>query len=488
MTDTAFLSATKLTEKLRKRELSSRELLTRYLERVKRYNPDLNAIVAMNAEAAKKRADEADKALKNGDVWGPLHGLPITVKDSFEVAGLPATSGSETLRQYVPESNADVVQALIDAGAIVVGKTNMPLYGSDIQSYNAVYGQTNNPWDKQKTPGGSSGGAAAAVAAGLCGLEVGSDIGGSIRTPAHFCGIYGHKPTFGIVPAHGHIPPPPGIFTGNYIINLDILVNGPLARNARDLDLALQLLVAPGRSHRTAWRISLPPPRGKKLRDYRIGLWLDHPECPVDTAVGDILQTAVDRIAKAGATLVDRRPDIDFATSHDTFLNLLAAVMGSGAPQKTFDKWLALAPSLAPDDRSYGARHMRGAVQRHNEWIRSDAVRQLLRQKWEDYFQDVDALICPVCPVVAIDHDHRYIYERTITVKGKDRPYMDLMGWAGLAGVVYLPATVAPAGFTPEGLPAGLQIVGPHLEDRTPIDIAAHLEDCIGGFTPPPGY
>jgi amidase len=487
MTDLAFQSATDLVASIKKQEISAAELLDYYLERIERLNPALNAVVATDAAAARERAAAADKDLSQGRWRGPLHGLPMTIKDAFEVSGMPCTSGAPMLKNYIPIENADGVQSLIDAGAIVVGKTNMPLYGADIQTYNDVYGQTNNPWDPTRTPGGSSGGAAAAVAAGLCGLDLGSDIGGSIRTPAHFCGIYGHKPSFGIVPDRGHIPPPPGIFSGCHSMEVDIVTNGPLARSADDLMLALDILVRPERAERRAWRIELPPPRKKQLSEYRIGVWLDDPACPVDTAVGDILQQAVDVLARAGATIDNRRPEINFSDSHDVFLSLLAAVMGSGVPQPLFDQWLKAVPGLTKDD-SYRAKHIKGATQLHHSWIRQDLFRQLLRQKWEDFFQDCDALICPVVTVPALKHDHSKLEERTVKVNGRERPYWDLMGWAGLSGVVYLPATVAPAGITADGLPVGLQIVGPYLEDRTPIHIARLMADVVGGFTPPPRF
>ncbi len=488
MRDLAFQSALEQIQAIRAKRITSLGLLERYLERVTRLNPTINAVVAMDVEGARRRAAAADEALANGEIWGPLHGLPMTVKDSFEVVGMPCTSGAPELRQHQPAANADAVQSLIDAGAIVFGKTNMPLYGADIQTYNSVYGQTNNPWRTDRTPGGSSGGAAAALAAGLCGLEIGSDIGGSIRTPAHFCGIFGHKPSYGIVPDRGHIPPPPGIFTGKHILSVDILVSGPLARSADDLALAMELIVRPERAEQKAWRIKLPVPRRKSLKKYRIGLWLDDPVCPVDRGVGDVIQNMVDVLAKSGALIRDVRPQIDFNASHQIFLSLLAAVMGSGVPRAMFNKWLEAAEKLAADDQSYMASHIRGATQLHLSWIRNDVIRQILRQKWAEFFETCDVLICPPAPVAAVPHDHQHLYDRTLVVNGEERPYMDLMAWAGLAGVSYLPATVVPVGVNPEGLPVGIQIIGPYLEDRTTIHVAKLISEITGGFRPPPGF
>lgn len=488
MNELAFQSAAKQAEAILQKRISSVELLDYYLERVERFNPKLNAIVQMCPDEARKRAQQADDALARGQHRGPLHGLPVTIKDTLEVVGMPCTSGSPTLKDHVPGRNAEVVQAYLDAGAVIFGKTNVPLYGGDLQSFNKVYGQSNNPWNPERTPGGSSGGAAAALAAGLCALEIGSDIGGSIRTPAHFCGIYGHKPSYGIVPQKGHIPPPPGIFTGAHGTSIDIMVVGPLARSIEDISLAMELLVAPEPADRRAWRIRLPEPRKKTLRELKIGLWLDDPACPVDNSVGDVLQAAADRLAAAGAQINENRPKVDFAASHDCFLSLLAAVMGAGTPDKYFNKWLEEVGALSPEDQSYLARHLRGATQLHRDWAQRDRDRQLIRQNWAEFFKESDVLLCPPAPLPAIAHDHQYLYDRVITVNGGQREYMDLIGWAGLIGVAHLPATVVPAGFTTDGLPVGIQVVGPYLEDRTSIQAARLISDVLGGFTPPDGY
>ena len=272
MDDIYYRSAVEQVTAITNGDISSRELLEQYLERIERLNSDINAVVALDGEGARKQALAADEALAAGREPGPLHGLPITIKDTFEVIGLPCTSGAPMLADHRPRSTADAVKILVDAGAVVMGKTNVPMFGGDFQSYNDVYGQTNNPWDVQRTPGGSSGGAAAALAAGFCALELGSDIGGSIRTPAHFCGVCGHKPSFGIVPMRGHVPPLPGIFSGEHTMTMDIVVGGPLARSMADIELAMGLLSTPERWLQTAWQLHLPPPRHRELKDFRAGL------------------------------------------------------------------------------------------------------------------------------------------------------------------------------------------------------------------------
>lgn len=488
MNEPAFLSSVAQAALIRSGKISSRELLQYFLERVERFNPELNAIVSTDIEQAKKRAGEADRALSRKEVWGPLHGLPVTIKDTLEAEGLPCTSGAPKLKDYVPQRNADGVQAFVDAGAVVFGKTNVPVYGGDFQSYNDVYGQSNNPWDVSRSPGGSSGGAAAALSAGLSALDMGSDTGGSIRTPAHFCGIYGHKPSYGIVPRKGHIPPAPGILPGAYTREVDLMVVGPLGRSISDIEMAMDLLVRPEEPDRRAWSVNLPPPRKPSLSDYKIGVWLDDPACPVDSAVGDTLQDAVDRLCRHGAGIEQARPAIDFADSHAVYLNLLGAVMGAGTPDKMFNKWLDEAGSLPPEDKSYLARHLRGATQRHRDWAQQDVMRQQLRQKWADFFGAYDVLICPPCPVAAMAHDHQPLYDRRLLINNQDRPYMDVVAWAGLASVAKLPATVLPVGRTPEGLPVGMQLIGPYLEDRTPIHVTRLMTLVFGGFSPPPGF
>ena len=224
MAQLPFRTATELAAALRAKEISSTELLDCYLGRIEELNPGLGAVVTLDADRARREAAEADRRLARGAAAGPLHGLPVTVKDCLETAGLRTTCGAPELAGYVPERDAEAVGRLRSAGAIIMGKTNLPAWASDCQSYNELFGTTNNPWDAGRTPGGSSGGAAAAVAAGLSALELGSDLGGSLRIPAAWCGVYTLKPSFGIIPVDGHIPPPPGMPA-----EVDIGVVGPLA-------------------------------------------------------------------------------------------------------------------------------------------------------------------------------------------------------------------------------------------------------------------
>jgi amidase len=485
MPDIAFRSATQLAAAIRAKEIGSRELLDHYIRRIERFNPTINAVVTFDLERARQRADAADAALARGDTWGPLHGVPMTIKDCIETAGIRTTAGAEMLAQHVPSADAPAVGRLLAAGAVVFGKTNLPTFAMDVQSYNPIFGTTNNPWDTTRAPGGSSGGAAAALATGMTGLELGSDIGGSIRNPAHYCGVYGHKPTHGVVPLRGHIPGPPGTLS-----EADIGVIGPLARSADDLALALDIVAGPDADRAVAWRLELPPPRRAALRDYKVAAWLDDPGCPIDRAVMQRYQATVDALRKAGATVNERaRPGFDFADAHRTYLSLLYAATSAGVPPDQFQQFAETANQLAPGDESPLARYARGTTQRHRDWLVVNEMRQRLRLRWAELFQEYDVLLCPITPTAAIPHDHSEpLPARTIQVNGATRPYLDQIAWAGVIGMAYLPATMAPVGRTTSGLPVGIQIAGAYLEDRTTIDLARRLADIIGGFEIPPGY
>lgn len=488
MDNIEFKPAIELARLIRERKVSAVELLEAYIRRYEAYNPQLNAVIATDFKAAREKAKAADEALDKGENWGPLHGLPITIKDNLEVMGMRCTSGSVLFENHFPTKNAALVNSLLEAGAIIFGKTNLPETGSDFQTYNKIFGTTNNPWNLNRTAGGSSGGSAVAMAAALSAVEIGNDIGGSIRLPAAFCGVYGHKPSFGIVPDHGLVPPSPGIFEKDHCIEKDIVVNGPLARSAEDLQMMLDIIAGPEPPDRKAWKIQLPPARKQHLKEYKIGLWLDDPACAVDTAIGDKLQAAVDKLAKAGADVRDRKPEVNFRETYRIFALLLNAVQGAGAEPIIFDKWISREGGLSLEDQEYKSLQIQGAIQRHRDWLMVDGQRQLLREKWDDFFEEFDALLCPATFVPAFPHDYGSWFKRTLTVNGGKVPYTDIMGWAGLTNVVYLPSTIAPVGLTPDGLPVGMQIVAPYLEDRTSIHIAGLMADVCGGFTPPPDF
>jgi amidase len=488
MTDIDFMPAVELTRSLRTGQVSCRELLEHYLARIETHNPALNAVVTVEADAARAQAAAADAELSRGEAVGPLHGLPMTVKDQFATAGMRTTYGNRATSNHVPDYDAVPVAKLRAAGAIIFGKTNLPPMGADVQTYNRHFGTTNNPWDLTRTPGGSSGGSAAAVAAGLTGLELGGDIAGSIRLPAHYCGVYGHKPSYGLLADLPGPDAPPG-----YRAEPDIATPGPLARSADDLELALDVLAGADEGRRVAWRLELPPARRTSLADYRVAAWLDDPDCPTDPEVLAPLRATVDALRSDGVAVdEDARPGFSLKDAFRNFQKLLYAAISNGMPYANLwpQRWPWLLTPPVPGDNQI-SRAMRYAPASHRDWILAHEFREEQRRAWAAFFEHYDVLLCPVSPVAAIGHNQHFggaIIFRRMRGSGSRRPYMDQMMWPGLVGQSYLPASVAPVGTTPGGLPVGVQIVGPYLEDRTTIDFARRLASVVGGFEPPPGY
>jgi amidase len=483
MLDTPFRSAKQLAADVRNKKIGCLELLELYLTRVEKYDGALNAVVVRDFDRARTRARAADRALARRQAWGPLHGVPMTIKESYDVAGLPTTWGVPAHAKNVATTNAVVVDRLLAAGVVLFGKTNVPLFLADWQSYNAIYGTTNNPWDVARAPGGSSGGSAAALAAGLTGLEAGSDIGSSIRNPAHFCGVYGHKPTWGIVPRTGQALP-------WQTAPVDIDVVGPLARSTDDLALALSVMAGPEAIEAAGWQLRLAPPRRKRLRDFKVALMLDAPGMAVDREVQDRLQALGDFLGRQKAKVDDRaRPAIDPAEAFAVYTRLLRAATSDRQSDADFEQNAAIARGLAADDQSYYARATRAAVLSHRDWLAANETRHRMRRAWADFFTTYDLLLCPVAGTAAFPHDHSgERYERTLTINGRRVLVTDHLFWAGYSGAFYLPSTAAPCGFTPGGLPVGVQIVGPQYGDLTCLAFARHLEREYQAFVPPPGY
>ncbi len=482
MSDLPFRSAVELAAAIRTRSIGCRELLDLYLSRVERHNPRLNAIVVTDIARARQRAEAADAALARGESWGPLHGVAMTVKESFDVAGLPTTWGVPELKDNIAAKNALAVERFTAAGAVLFGKTNVPLMLADWQSYNTIYGTTNNPWDTTRTPGGSSGGSAAALAAGLTGLEAGSDIGSSIRNPAHYCGVWGHKPTYGICSPKGQALP-------GRVAAADISVIGPLARSSDDLALALQVMAGPDEIDGAGWRLELPQPRHERLGDYKVAIMLEDPNCAVERAVQDALQKLADFLAKRGATVDDRaRPAIDTTRAHAAYIQLLRAATSGRQSDAQFAANVAVARALERGDDSYYARMVRANTMSHRDWLGVNEERHRMRLAWASFFREYDLFLCPVASTVAPPHDQEgERWERMITVDGKRIPTTDQLFWAGYTCAFYLPATAAPIDES-QGLPIGVQITAPQYGDLTAIHFARLLEREYRGFVPPPGY
>lgn len=484
MTDLALRPATALVRALRAGRLGSLELLEHLIARVERFNGPLNAIIATDLDTARRRARAADRAIARGEQLGPLHGLPITVKESFDVTGMSTTWGLPQYRENRARRNAAAVDRLVRAGAIVFGKTNVPVLLAQWQTFNPIYGTTNNPWDLTRTPGGSSGGAAAAIAAGLSALELGSDIGGSIRNPAHFTGLYGHKPTFGVVPTAGHALP--GMHAP-----LDMLVAGPIARSAQDLELAMRVLVAPDDALDRGWQIALPPPPRRTLREYRIGVIAGAPVAPVAGNVQQVIGELASFLRRNKARVSETaRPAFSMEEMFEVYIHLLRAATSAGHndPQ-AFQRVIAAADALSAGDHSYHAELLRGNAIRHRDWILDNHRRHRMLHQWLAFFEDFDVMIAPVAPIPAFAHDHvGERHERIVDVDGSKQTIGNALFWAGYAGAFYLPATVVPVGRSSEGLPIGVQIIGPPGADRTCIALARLLEQQYRAFEPPPGY
>jgi amidase len=479
----AYHMATDLVQALAARRVSSGELVDAAIARIETLDPKINAVVVRDFDRARTAAKAADAALDRGE-RRPLLGLPMTVKEQFNVAGLPTTWGFEKFRDWRPDFDSLVVQRLKEAGAVVLGKTNVPMGLGDWQSYNKVYGTTNNPWDFSRSPGGSSGGAAAALAAGFVPLELGSDIGGSLRCPAHFCGVFAHKPSVDLVPYRGsgypETPPIP--------IASDMSVIGPMARSAADLALELQVLAGPdGLWNGIGYKLALPSPRHDKIAEFRVLMLDTHPQCPTAESVRSALDNLAGELAKQGCAVARSHPDMpDLARTTRNYVELLSAFF---AADETADERLraeAGASALSPDDLSPGAAWLRGLTMTHAAWLRTGRVREGLRARWQALFREVDVIICPPMPTPAFPQDQSPQRARLIDIDGKKVPYDNQIVWAAVATSFGLPATVAPIGKSESGLPIGVQIIGGYLEDATTIAFAGLIERAFGGFTPPP--
>ncbi len=457
------------------------ELLDHFIARVERLDPKLNAVVVRDFERARKAAGSMDRQ-RNKAAPGLLHGVPMTVKESFDVAGLPTTWGYAERRNHPAEADALAVQRLKAAGAVVFGKTNVPVSLADWQSFNPVYGSTNNPWDLGHTPGGSSGGAAAAVAAGISGLEIGSDIGGSVRVPAHYCGLFGHKPTWGLCPMRGH-----SLF--NAAAMTDISVIGPLARSADDLAVVLDLIGQPDPAE-TALAVKLPAPRVRTIDGLRVAVWASEPGQPTDAESVEKIDELARFLRRAGAKVsLSARPEFDPVEAFHIYLRTLSAALSGRASEEMLARQREGAARRPAEDMSADAIMVRTVDMTHRDWLRLNERRFQLRRAWGVFFQDWDVLLCPVIATPALPHmQNGETWERRMTVNGQEMPYNDMLFWPGLTCGFHLPASVAPIGVSKAGLPIGVQIVGPLYGDRMTIQVARMLEKAGQGFVPPEGW
>jgi amidase len=474
-----FLPATQLAALVRSRKIGALELLDHYIARTETHDQRINAVVVRDFDRARTRAKALDS---QPDKSAALFGVPMTAKESFDIEGLPTTRGHTGLKDQKVRKSSIPVRRLEQAGAVVFGKTNVPVDLADWQSYNPVYGTTSNPWNTAHTPGGSSGGSAAALAAGLTGFEIGSDIGGSIRVPAHYCGVYGHKPTHGLLPNYGD--PATSSAAGT-----DISVLGPMARSAADLAVALDILAGPDPDE-TGLTVALPPPRFTSLKDLRVAVWAEQPGQATDPETTAALLTLADTLERQGVTVSrTARPEFDPTEAYHLYLKLLDAAWSGRITEETLAKKRQHAATLPKTANSADDIMVRMADLSHRDWIGLNEKRFLYRRRWSTFFREYHVLLCPVIATAALPHrQDGPTWERRITIDGTEIAYNDMLFWPGLTGGYHLPATVAPMGATKSGLPLGVQIAGPVHGDRTTIAAAALLEQAWMGFKPPPGW
>jgi len=482
----SFETATGLSAALAKKEVSAIELAEHAIARIERHDGKINAVCVRDFDRAREAARAADAARARGEMR-PLLGIPLTVKESYNIAGLPTTWGIPEQKGFIPKEDALAITRVKDAGGVILGKTNVPLGLGDMQSYNDIYGTTNNPYDLTRTPGGSSGGSSAALATGYGPLSLGSDLAGSLRVPAFCCGIFAHKPTLALVPARGHLPPalPPMPFEH------DLVVIGPMARSALDLSLLLDVVAGPDPLVAgQAYHLSLPPPRHAELKDFRVLVIDSDPLMPTNSVVRAAIDELATGLGKAGVTIARESPLWpDFAASSRLFARMMMSFVSAGLAPEAHADAIAAAAGLPATDNSLQAERLRGIALSHRDWLLADGARARLRAQWRTLFQSFDAVICPIMPTPAVPHDHSSAPDqRQINIDGKDYPSSDQLAWQGIANLTGLPATALPIGRSPEGLPIGAQIVGPWLEDRTALKLAELIEREFGGFVPPPAF
>jgi amidase len=478
--DPDFGTALDAAAAIRAKKISSVELTEHTFRRIDAFQPKLNAYVYQLRDEALTAAARADEAIARQASTGVLHGVPINVKESFGVAGQPCTWGIPQLKAARAPAHAVAVRRLLGAGAVLLGATNVPFELMDAQSFNDIYGTSNNPWDLARTPGGSSGGTAASLAAGMAFFSIGSDIGGSIRGPAAFCGVYGHKPTQDLVSLVGHAPggmhEPPGFSTL-------LAVAGPMSRSADDLEAGLRLLGGPEPPDSKAFQWTLPAPRHRSLRDFRIGYVLEDPTVPVSQETKSVLEAAIRACERAGAVIKPGWPEgFHLQELLHTYFYLLGAIVFSLTPPQNQER-ARIGLRTRPE------RFVEGAFGSFADWQQKNMARLAYRAMWEKFFESVDVFLLPTTFTVAFPHDQTHPDQRRIPLAdGGSQSFWDLLSYIAPATLTGCPATTAPAGLSRTGLPVGVQIVGPYLEDATPIAFARHLARETGGFQAPNGY
>ncbi|HWA92418.1 MAG TPA: amidase family protein [Rhizomicrobium sp.] len=473
MTD-LYATARQMLSDLSAKRISARELLDAHAARNDALAKHINAVTVTDLDRARKDAAAIDDARAKGAPLGVLAGLPMTVKDGFDVEHMPATAGFPPFAARPKDcADAELVARARAQGAVIWGKTNVPLWLSDWQSYNAIYGTTNNPYDTTRVPGGSSGGAAAALASGISPLEIGSDIGGSLRVPANFCGVVSLKPSWGVLPMRGHVPPPPGID-----VEVDLGVGGPMARNVGDLKLFWSVL---------AKSVEAPP---RDIKGARVAVWDEDPLLPLSRDVKDAVARTADALGRHGAHVETIKAPVDTRELLVNYMWLLISTISAGLPESTLNE---IAKTRDADRKAFAASrdpwsrelNRLAATARADEVLAAQRARQALKDTMKTFFRSHDAIVMPITPVTAFKHDHSDPFSaRMLDVDGTPTPYPTMLGWIALATALHLPGLAVQAGRSASGMPVGVQIVGPwNGEDRL-FDFAAAVEESTGGFAP----
>jgi amidase len=478
----AFLPAVALAAKIRAGDIGCVELLDYFIARQQKFHSLINAVIWTDFDRARARAKEADRAPAEHRKLGPLHGVPMTVKECFALEGSPATFGVSKLRHNIAGQNALAVDRLLQAGANIFGKTNVPPWLMDGQSDNEIYGRTNNPWDITRTPGGSSGGAAAAVAAGISGVELGTDIASSIRNPAHYCGVFGHKPTWGICPKIG-------ASHDNAIAEPDIDVLGPLARSADDLEAVLSIVAGPDEVDGVGYKLALPPSPARELREFRVALITNDAFAEVDHEISRELERLGEFLAREGVQIAyDARPQIESSELFGVFMTMVRAATSTRLTDEEFAHAAERARQADMSAADMATFALRGNTISHREWHLLHEARHRYRRRWQEFFKSYDVVLCPPFATAAPPHSKEPVSNRRVAINGKPHLLSSQLFWAGFAGLPLLPASVAPIGLTADGLPVGVQIIGAPYRDLSCIHFARLLERHYRAFVPPPGF
>lgn len=474
-----FSTATEMLAALRNKDISSVELTEMHISRIEEHDKKLNAFAVKTFDRARASAALADKKISAGES-GALLGLPMTLKESTLTAGLPQTAGMVEFKEYLPSIDGKIAGTLFDAGIALLGKTNIPIALGDWQSDSPVYGRTNNPWDLSRTPGGSTGGGGAALASGMTPLEIGSDIGGSVRVPAAFCGVYGHRPSETAIPKSGSFPmadlPNPAFLLG---------VQGPLARSVDDLELLFNEIKGPDIFEDIAWKLELPKARHTKLQDFRVAVLPPFANTAISSAMAARQEELISFLSKQGAKIEVTAPEFDMEKYFHDYLRMLQVVTTMGLPSAERS---AQADAHRLSGEALAEVFAEGLTMSAQDYVMLVATRQAYAQIWQSFFKDWDVLIGPMSLNSAFPHQTEAMQNRTLLIDNLEVPYLGNITYPMVSILCGLPSTAFPGGLDAQGLPLGFQAIGPYLEDRTTLQFARLLENMWHGFQAPPGY